>query len=306
MIGILAALTPVFAVILIGFVARQGRLVPETFWQPAERFTFYVFFPALLVTSIARADFAGFAVAPMLTASVGGILVVVLACLLPLRRWLGPDGPALTSLVQSSVRPNVYVALAAAAALYGAPGVALASLCLAVVVPVVNVVSVLALVRWGQGQTPVSGWRGTLWPVAGNPLIVACLIGLAVNITGLGLPPLIEPTLDILGRASLPIGLLAVGAGLELRAVRAAGRVVATASALKLIVLPVVTLSLCLALGADDLARRIAVLLAAVPVSASAYVMARQMGGDTAVMAGAITATTLAAAITMPLILFVI
>lgn len=304
MIGILAALTPVFTVILIGFAVRQRHLVPDAFWAPAERFTFYVFFPALLVTSIARADFAGHDVAPMLMASVSGILVVILACLIPIRQWLRPNGPALTSLIQSSVRPNVYVALAAAAALYGADGVALASLCLAVVVPVVNLVSVLALVRWGEGQSPALGWRGTVWPVATNPLILACLIGLALNASGLGLPPLIEPTLDILGRASLPIGLLAVGAGLEFRAVHTNRSVVATATTLKLAVLPAVTFLLCLALGAEDLARRIAVLLATAPVAASAYVMARQMGGDTAVMAGAITATTLAAFVTMPLILF--
>jgi predicted permease len=76
---------------------------------------------------------------------------------------------------------------------------------------------------------------------------------------------------------------------------------VAVAAALKLAVLPVLTLIFAHALGADALARNIAVLVAS--VSASAYVMAREMGGDPVLMAGAITATTLAALATMPLVL---
>ena len=89
-------------------------------------------------------------------------------------------------------------------------------------------------------------------------------------------------------------------------AARAAGAAVATAAGLKLIVLPLVTLGLCAALDVQGTARGIAILYTAVPVSASAYVMARQMGGDAGIMAGAIAATTLAAALTMPVLLTLI
>jgi predicted permease len=140
-------------------------------------------------------------------------------------------------------------------------------------------------------------------PIVSNPLILACGVGLVLNATGLRLPPLIGPTLEILARASLPVGLLAVGAGLQFQALRASGSAAAIASILKLAVLPVLTLIFGNALGAEALAQNIAVLVASVPVSASAYVMAREMGGDPAIMAGAITATTLAALATMPLAL---
>lgn len=302
MIGILAALTPVFVVILLGFVLKRRRAVPDAFWPPAERVTFYIFFPSLLVTNIAKAQLGGVQVAPMLAASILGIAVIVAGCY-PLRRLLRLDGPAFTSLIQSSVRPNVYVALAAAAALYGSPGVTLMSLCLAVVIPTVNVISVIVLVRYASDAGSTLHWRTAVAPVLTNPLILACLAGLALNVTGVRLPPLVGPTLEILARASLPIGLLAVGAGIEPKAVRAASGAVAAACTLKLLGLPVLTLILCLVLRVDDLARNVAVLYASVPVSASAYVMARQMGGDTAIMAGAITATTTAAAATMPILL---
>ena len=309
LIGVVAALAPVFAVILLGFVFKRRRLIADAFWQPAERATFYIFFPSLLVISIARAELGEANVAPMLAATLLAILIVVAGCF-GLRRVLGLDGPAFTSLIQSSVRPNVYVALAAAAALYGSAGVTLMSLCIAVIVPSVNVISVVALVRYASTDAGPVQWRQTVVPVITNPLILACGVGIVLNATGLRLPPLIGPTLEILARASLPVGLLAVGAGLQFQALRTTGSVVAVASALKLAVLPVLTLILTLilgeVLGGETLARNVAVLVASVPVAASAYVMAREMGGDPASMAGAITATTVLAAASRPLLLAVL
>lgn len=288
--------------IVLGFAFKQRQLITDAFWQPAERVTFYVFFPSLLIISIAKADLGGANVVPMLVGLILAIAVVVAACF-ALRRPLRLDGPAFTSLIQSSVRPNVYVALAAATALYGSAGVTLMSLCVAVVVPSVNLISVVALVRYASGSgTPVQ-WRRTVVPIVTNPLILACGVGLALNATGLRLPPLIGPTLEILARASLPVGLLAVGAGLQFQALRATGRTVAVASVLKLLILPVLTLIAVEGLGAEALARNIAVLIASVPVSASAYVMAREMGGDPTIMAASITATTAVAVVSMPLVL---
>jgi malonate transporter and related proteins len=302
LITVVAALAPVFAVILLGFVFKQRRLVADAFWPPAERATFYIFFPSLLVISIARAELGGASVGPMLAGSLLPILAVVAGCF-ALRRVLRLGGPAFTSLIQSSVRPNVYVALAAAAALYGSAGVALMSLCIAVIVPTVNVISIIALVRYASAGGGLVHWRRTVVPVITNPLILACGAGLVLNATGVRLPPLIGPTLEILAQASLPVGLLAVGAGLQFQALRVTGSTVAVASVLKLAVLPVLTLILAEVLGAEALARNVAVLVASVPVSASAYVMAREMGGDPAIMAGAITATTMLAAASMPLVL---
>lgn len=306
MSGTIAALVPVFAVIVLGYGLRRGRFVDEGFWSAAERITFYVFFPALLVASTAKADLAGLDVAAMALALVGAI-ALVLAVARWLRRPLRLDGPAYSSLVQSAIRPNVYVAFSAAAALFGRDGLTAMSLCIAVVVPAVNVISVYVLVRHGTGANGGGAakgeWRRIATGVAGNPLVLACAVGFALNLTGVGAPPLVGPLLEILGQASLAVGLLAVGAGLDPAALRRAGGSVVAASVLKLAVLPLVTWALALALGIEGVPLAAVVIASSVPVSATAYVMARQMGGDAKIMAGAITATTLAAALTMPLIL---
>lgn len=307
MSGTIAALFPVFAVILIGHGLYRSRFVAVEFWTAAERITFYVFFPALLVSNTAKANLAGLQAGAMAVALLGAIALVVAAATAAWRA-LALSGPGFTSLVQSAIRPNVYVAIAAAVALFGNDGLTAISVCIAIVVPTVNVISVFVLVRFAGAHGGAHGddaapWRAVAFGVVTNPLILACALGLVLNLAGVGLPPLVGPLLEILGRASLPVGLLAVGAGLDFPALRRAGGGVATASALKLVALPAITWVLVRLLGLDATSGAVTVVMASVPVSASAYVMARQMGGDAALMAGSITATTLAAAATMPLML---
>ncbi|MCA1908411.1 MAG: AEC family transporter [Magnetospirillum sp.] len=302
MAAIAAAIVPNFALILLGWGMRARRLLEPAFWAQAERLTYYLLFPALLVTNLAEAKLTGLPVVAIAAAQGLGIFVILGALVLPSRHlWprLKDDGPGFTSLFQGAIRPNTYMAFAVAAALWGSAGVTVAAVSAALVVPLVNLLCVSALVHWGQGD----GKRGlgpTLAAIAKNPLIVACLLGAALNLSGIGLPPIIGPLLKILAQASLALGLLCVGAGLDLGAVRGAGRVVAVSLALKLVALPVAvgTLGWVFGLRGETLAATI--IYAAVPVAANAYVLARQLGGDFKLAAAIITASTLAAAATLP------
>lgn len=302
MAAIAAAIIPNFALILLGWGMRARRLLEPAFWTQAERLTYYLLFPALLVTNLAEAKLTGLPVLTIAAAQGLGIFVILGAAALPLRHFwprLKGDGPGFTSLFQGAIRPNTYMAFAVAAALWGATGVTVAAISAAVVVPLVNLLCVAALVHWGHS----GGRRGlgpTLVAIARNPLIVACLIGAGLNLSGIGLPPIIGPFLKILAQASLALGLLCVGAGLDLGALRGTGRVVVATLVLKLAALPAVvgTLGWWFGLRAEPLAATI--LYAAVPVAANAYVLARQLGGDFKLAAAIITASTLAAAVTLP------
>src|SRR5690606_38860871 len=139
-----------------------------------------------------------------------------------------------------SIRPNVYVALAAGAALYGADGTTVVALAVAAAVPLVNVLSAIAL------SPPGAGLDRTAGTVLRNPLILACAAGLALNAAlgdwgGARLPEVIDPVLALLGRAALPIGLLSVGAGLDLAAAADGGRATVVATLVKLGLLPMLT-----------------------------------------------------------------
>jgi predicted permease len=106
----------------------------------------------------------------------------------------------------------------------------------------------------------------------------------------------------VLGAASLPLGLLAVGAGLDLKALGASARGIAWSAAYKLVAVPGLTAAFALAFGVTGLPLAVALLYNALPCSANSYVLARQLGGDHRLMAGIITAQTLLAVATLPLV----
>jgi malonate transporter len=303
MLPILLALAPVFLLIFIGHGLKRWGVLEGAFWMGAERLTYFLLFPALLVETLAGAEVAAATAGPMALAMIAGVLAVS-AVALAARTRLGADGPAFTSIYQGSVRPNTYVGLAVAAGAFGRPGVSLAAICVAATVPLVNLLSVAVLSRYAAPSAARA--RAVAVAVATNPLILACALGILLNVSGLGLPPVLESLLAALGSAALPLGLMAVGAGLDLGAARSARARVGVAAASKLLLLPGLTAAALFAFGIGGTAYGVALLYASLPCSASAYVLARQLGGDAALMASIITFQTLAAILSMPLVLTVL
>ena len=132
--------------------------------------------------------------------------------------------------------------------------------------------------------------------VAGNPLIWACAIGLAINVAHIPLPKLWHEVADALGRSSLAIGLLVTGAGLHLEGLFRPEPRRRVAVFLKLVLMPVIAVALALRFGITGSNLAIVTICSAVPTASSAYVLARQMGGDAPLLAQIITLQTILAA----------
>ncbi|MCR6631056.1 MAG: AEC family transporter [Magnetospirillum sp.] len=303
MSAIVGALSPIFLLIVMGWAFRVRGWLTDSFWVPAEKLTYYVLFPALLVANLAEARLDGLPVAAILGAQGGAVLIVAalaaLVATLSRRPPLALDGPAASSLFQGMIRPNTYVGLATAAGLFGLQGLTLTALCVALVVPMGNVLAVLGLVHWAHPKTGGRGWRALVRPIVTNPMILSCAAGMALNLGGVGLPPVVGPLFKILGQAALTLGLLAVGAGLEPRAVRAGGPAVALALLGKLAAMPALVAALAWTLGVRGLPFAVCVVFAGLPVAPNSYVLARQLGGDARLMAAIITLSTLVAAATL-------
>jgi len=298
--AILAALVPVGAVLALGAALRRAGLPGDGFWVPAERLTYYLLLPALIAGSLGGARFDALDPGYMPVAVASAVLVGA-ALAMGLRRVATLDGPAFTSLFQGSIRLNGYIGFAVALSLYGKSGLALAALTVGTYVPIVNVLCVTVLGRY-------AGEKAADWPtvariLARNPLILACLVGLALNLTGLGRIAAVAGLLDVLGRAALAIGLMCVGAGLSFTGFRRAGTSVALVCAIKLIAMPATVLIVGGALGVGGPAITVAVLFTGLPTATSAFILARQMGGDAVLMAQIVAVTHALAAATLPLVL---
>jgi predicted permease len=86
-------------------------LAGEAFWRGFDRLVYFVLLPALLLRSLARAEFSG-AEAGTLALSAALPIFALTLVLLVARRTLGLDGPTFGSIYQGSVRSNTYTALA--------------------------------------------------------------------------------------------------------------------------------------------------------------------------------------------------
>lgn len=298
---VLNALAPPFTLIVLGIIFRHRGFPGDAFWPPAVRLGYFVLLPAVLFRELATAPLADIGqFLPFALVLVGGVLIVA-ALTLAVRGLLRFDFRAFGSVLQGSIRFNNFVALATVPALAGAGSGPLVAVAIAALVPAVNVLSVVALTPHGAATRGY--WRHIGGAVATNPLVLACVAGLVYNAVRLPLPFNLTGTIDLLGRAALPLGLLTVGAGLNLDTLKAGRRTlspVVAACLLKLVVLPVVTALLCAAFGVSGGSRTVAVLFASLPTASTAYALARQMGGDADLIATIITAETVLAAVTLP------
>ncbi|MGM0785381.1 MAG: AEC family transporter [Pseudomonadota bacterium] len=298
MTDVAGALGPLFLLILLGALLGRLKQPGGDFWPQLERLIYYLLFPAMLVATLATANVSQVPIGRLAAVLLGALLVFSVV-LWRLRHRLAPDGATFTSLFQGAIRFNTYVGVAGAAALHGAPGATVAAVAVALMVPVINVLCVLCFIA--AGTLGSSSLGKSLAALVRNPLILACLAGIALNLSGVGLPGWSQATVELLGRAALPLGLVAVGVALRPQALIRHDRGVWVANLVKLVVLPAMVLLLAWVAGLDPVSRDVALLFAALPTATSAYILARQLGGDSELMAALITGQTLLAMLTLPL-----
>jgi predicted permease len=296
-----AALLPVLLLIVLGFVLKRSLLPLDPQWQGLERLTYYVLLPVLVVQTLLKADLGKVPVAGVGGALFISALLMALLCLglRPLLARCAISGPAFTSIFQGATRWQTYVALAVSGSLYGDVGLALASVALIAIVPLGNIFSVAVLAHYASPEKQSVG--AIVMAVVRNPLIWACVIGLALNVLHIPLPRIWHEVADALGRSSLAIGLLVTGAGLHLAGIFRPSLAASVAVFLKLILMPILAVTLALWFGVSGSNLAVVAACSAVPTASSAYVLARQMGGDAPLLAQIITLQTILAALTMPI-----
>lgn len=300
--AILLALAPVAFLVALGHGLKRTAFIADGFWPQAERLCYYILLPALFMHGLASAKMQSLPVLPLAGTLIGATVLVAVALVLA-RPWMRVDGAGFTSVFQGAVRFNNYVGVSLAAGLYGAKGIALAAVCNAAIVPTVNLLCVLVFARYGSVR--LSG-KALARQIMTNPLVVACVIGIAMQAAGLQVPAVIEPAVRALGTASMPLGLLCVGAALNFEGVRSWAQPVFVSSVVKFLAMPVLTLIVGHAIGLTDTALVVALLFQALPTASSSYIMARQLGGDASLMAGITAAQTVLAAAAMPAVMTVL
>lgn len=290
--GVALLLLPDFLLIAGGALLRRLPGFAEPFWSGLERLVYFVLFPALLFRSLATTPLALHDAATLV--AVGLVFTIAAMALSALAQPLFRlPHDTFAACFQCGFRFNTYVVLAVASSLGGTHGIALASLLVGVLVPTVNLAAV-AMLTHGRG-------RRIALELARNPLVLASLAGIVWNALRLPLPALPGRVLELLASAALPLGLLAVGAGLRFERGTLPLPALAWFHFVKLAAMPAMAFALARALALPPLETKIAVLMAAVPTAPTAYILAMQMNRTGAPVALIISTGTLIAALTLPL-----
>lgn len=299
MFVIFESILPVFLLVLLGIGLKRTSVINGTFWDGMEQCSYYVLFPSLLFQTMAKANFAD---ASSVTVSLIAILsfvtmsLVVLACW-PFLRRIGMAPSTYTSLYQTATRWNGFMALAIAARTTGDHGLMVVGMVMAAVVVPVNAGSI-AVLAWFSGRN--RNYRAMAIKIISNPMIVATILGIGINLLHI---PIFEPIMDTVGllaQASLALGLVTVGAGLRIADALTPSAGVIAAIILKLIVFPVLAIAVGMTVGLSGSNLALLALSAAVPTAMNGYVLAKQMGGDAEFYAAAATVQTALAFFTIP------
>ena len=293
---IMEPLIPIFCIIVLGFAVSRTPVSSRSVWEGLERLTYYLFFPALLVSRLSATRFEA---AKLLDIglSLGLALLVFTLLFAGLHRFIAERRGSLGSVYQGGIRFNTYIGLACIEAIYGDTGLTLAALCLLVYIPVVNVLSVIALTAQGREGNRITLVTGS---VLTNPLVLACLIGTVLGLCEVDVPEIVLALLDVLSQPALPLGLLAVGAGIRFLSFGRQSWQLAVAVLGKLLIFPALVAVATQLLGVPADLAAVLLLLTCLPAPPSAYILARQLGGDVSLMANIITLQTVVAFFTIP------
>ncbi|WP_338050890.1 MULTISPECIES: AEC family transporter [Ramlibacter] len=280
-------LFPDFSLIACGFLLCRYTALDRSVWEKVDSLVYYFLFPVLLFQSIVRSPLdLGEASSMMAAGLLLGMAGIGLAYLLPylpgLRGRIDPREHA--GAAQVAFRFNSYIALALSERLAGAAGVQLIAVLIGVCVPLFNVAAVWPMARHAQ--------TGFLAALVRNPLIIATAVGLTANLAGLAVPGWLEPTVARIGGSSIPLGLMAAGAGMRLGSLARSKLLTVSLLAIRHAANPLVAWSLVRLLRLEPAQASVLLIFSAMPTAASCYVLTSRMGYNGGYVAGLVTLST--------------
>ena len=294
-------LLPDFTLILFGYLVCRYTALNRSVWQPVESLVYYLLFPVLLFQSIVRSPVDIGAASGLIGAGLlSGLAGIALAYSLPYWPWLGKriDARDHAASAQVAFRFNSFIGLALAERLAGAQGLLMIAVLIGVCVPLFNVAAVWPMARHGQ--------HGFARELLRNPLIIATASGLVANLLGFSIPEFLAPTVTRIGAASIALGLMAAGAGMQFQSLARGKLLGASVLTIRHLLSPVIAWLLARAFRLGAAETTILLTFAALPTASSCYVLAARMGYNGPYVAGLVTLSTVLGVASLPFALGVL
>ena len=289
---IFSALVPVFGLILIGYLFKRISFPSHEFWPMADKLTYFILMPALLIYKLSNAKFEANSVSFVLASLIAIFLTMII--LIIVNKITPTKNSSFTSIVQGGIRFNTYVFLAISGSILGDTGLVLSAIILTFAIPFINVLCVTIFALYSDNSK--LDFMYLIKSIIKNPLIIGCVVGGAINFFTIPIHVSLGNLLEILSKAALPLGLLSIGYALVLKDLKSAKKDMFISCLAKFIILPLFIYFFGKMFGLDDIMISILVLFSVLPTAPSSFILARQLGGDISLMTSIITVQTLASA----------
>ncbi|NNG80829.1 AEC family transporter [Acinetobacter sp. ANC 5378] len=298
--NVVMALFPLIILIAMGYIFKRTQFLTDDFWRGAEKLNYLILFPVLLFNNLAYIKLELATITQVLLA-LFIIIIISTLTLWVVRTFFHIPIARFGVYVQSQIRFNTYIGLSIMSLLFGAQGMQMFAMMIALAIPLVNVISVLAFSQ-GQGLKPAQ----ILFSLIKNPLILGCVIGIVFNLLQLSLFSGSEQLFKILASMSLPLGLICVGAALQFAELKYDYSRLLLNTLGRLIVMPSLAYLICYALNLNQFETIILVVFFALPTASASYILTRYFHGDSQLMAGVISLQTLCFAVTFPVLMMLL
>ncbi len=275
----ISVIAPTFILIIIGYLIKRSKFVDPSFFSMANKITFHILFPCMLFNNIYDTDITAVFNGKLIGFVLGAVLVIYLLCCLIVPRVVKNKNQR-GVIIQGIFRSNYLIfGVSIVTNMYGSERAAVASMLASILVPLFNVLAVIALTVF-TGEDHKLDLKGILKSIITNPLILGCAAGIIVALTGLKLPVIITKPISDLGAVGTPLALLILGGDFDFSKLKGRLRMGLTAVSVKILLIPAIFVPIAVSLGFRNEELLTVMLVFATPVAVSSYVMAQQAKAD--------------------------
>ncbi len=298
----LNAVLPFCIILVLGYVVKHLNILDDNAIKKTNNLVFKIFLPVQVFMNIYTADIlSAFNASHLIFAAVTIFIGVgALTLIVPL---IVKENSKRGVIIQGCFRSNyILFALPIVTRLYGPQGAAVASILIATVVPLYNILAIIILEKYSNKErTPLSQ---LIVKIVKNPLIIGCVVGAIATLIKLEMPQVINDTMLELSAVASPLMILLLGTSFNFTSTKRILKPLIAVVFIRLIFYPMIFISIAVAFGFRGIELSALMLTYASPTSVTSYLMAGQMGGDAELAGNIVVYSTILSAFTIFLWIF--
>lgn len=294
---------PIFLILSLGYILKKLKILDELTTKNMNSVNFKVFLPLLLFYNVYKTDLSVVFNPKLLIFSIISVILVflLLFIIIPL---LEKDNRKRGVIIQGIFRSNfVIFGVPVCEALFGQNATGVASMLIAVVVPLFNFLAVICLEIYRGGNI---NFKKIIKGIITNPLIIASIIGLFFIYFKIKLPAPIEKTINDISKIATPLAFILLGSSFTFSAFSVYIKQLSITILGKLIIVPGIVLYIAALLGFRNVELTCLLSVFASPTAVSSYTMAEQMDGDSILAGQIVVLTSIISIITVFLWIFIL